>query len=190
MERRMRPDNVATWLREHGYLPGSASQENVPSWLLTWSVPLSEIDIAQLERVLTAVTTKLDGAPMSREVARRRRTTLNAVLRAAYRRQLIDHNPLDKAEWKLPTRNIAVDISTVPSYRDVIEIVDHVAGLRPMALATPPCSPLSGSRHAAVRGHRRSGRRPRTSERRLGSRRSSWRPHVSWDEVHIDRRSR
>jgi hypothetical protein len=27
------PDNVATWLREHGYRPGSASQENVPSWL-------------------------------------------------------------------------------------------------------------------------------------------------------------
>jgi integrase len=124
------PDGVATWLRELGYRPGSASQENLPSWLLKWSVPLSEIDTAQLERVLTAVTTKLDGAPMSREVARRRRTTLNAVLRAAYRRQLIDHNPLDTAEWKLPTRNIAVDISTVPSYRDVIEIVDHVAGLK------------------------------------------------------------
>ena len=61
------PDNVATWLREHGYRPGSASQENLPSWLLTWSVPLSEIDVAQLERVLTAVTTKLDGAPMSGE---------------------------------------------------------------------------------------------------------------------------
>jgi integrase len=43
---------------------------------------------------------------------------------------MIDHNPLDRVEWTLPTRNIAVDISTVPSYGDVIEIVDHVAGLK------------------------------------------------------------
>jgi hypothetical protein len=42
------------------------------------------------------------------------------VLKAAWRRQLIDQNPLDHSEWKIPTRNIAVDISTVPAYEDVI----------------------------------------------------------------------
>lgn len=104
-----------------------------------WSVPLSQVDTAQLEQVLTSATTKLDGFPMSREVARRRRTTLNAVLRAACRRQFIDHNPLDKSEWKLPTRNIAVDISTAPSYGDAIEIVDHVADLK-----------TDGARYAAL----------------------------------------
>jgi integrase len=130
---------VATWLRDHGYRPGSRDRESPPSWLLKWSVPLSDIDTAQLERVLTTVATKLDGSPMSREVARRRRTTLNTVLRAACRRQLIDHNPLDKSEWKLPTRNVSVDISTVPTYRDVLEIVDNVAGLK-----------TDGARYAAL----------------------------------------
>ncbi len=124
------PDDTAKWLRETGYRPGSAGRDDPPRWLLKWSIPLDDIDTALLERALAAVTTKSDGSPMSREVARRRRTTLNAVLRAAGRRRLIDHNPLDRVEWTLPTRNIAVDISTVPSYGDVIEIVDHVAGLR------------------------------------------------------------
>ncbi len=133
------PDHVATWLRGHGYRPGSKGQESPPTWLLRWSVPLVDIEVAQLEGVLAAVTTKRDGAPVARDVARRRRTTLNAVLSAACRRGHIGQNPLDKSEWKLPTRNIAVDISTVPSYGDVIEIVDHVAGLK-----------TDGARYAAL----------------------------------------
>jgi integrase len=123
------PEELATWLREHGYHPGAADRKRAPSWLVRWSVPLVEIETAQLERVLAAVTTKRDGAPVARDVARRRRTTLNAVLSAAARREFIDHNPLAKSEWKPPTRNLAVDISTVPSYDDVIEIVDHAADL-------------------------------------------------------------
>ena len=124
------PEGVATWLRERGYRLGTTERGHAPGWLLRWSVPLVEIETAQLERLLAAVTTKRDGASVARDVARRRRTILNAVLRAATRRELIDHNPLAKSEWKLPTRNIAVDISTVPSYGDVIEVVDHVAGLK------------------------------------------------------------
>lgn len=123
-------DDTVRWLREHGYRPGSPGRSDPPHWLLRWSVPLPDAESTLLERVLTKVTTKPDGSPMSREVARRRRSTLNAVLRAACRRRMIDQNPLDRVEWKLPTRNIAVDISTVPSYGDVIQIVDHVAGLK------------------------------------------------------------
>jgi integrase len=133
------PEAVAMWLREHGYRPGAVDRERAPGWLPRWSVPLVEIETAQLERVLAAVTTKRDGVRVARDVARRRRTTLNAVLSAATRRELVDHNPLDKSEWKLPTRSIAVDISTVPSYGDVIEIVDHVAGLK-----------TDGARYAAL----------------------------------------
>jgi integrase len=133
------PDDVATWLREHGYRPGATDRQSPPGWLDRWSVPLVEVEPAQLERVLAAVTTKRDGSPMARDVARRRRTALNAVLSAACRRELIDHNPLDKSEWTLPTRNITVDISTVPSYDDVAEIVDHVAGLK-----------TDGARYAAL----------------------------------------
>jgi integrase len=93
-------------------------------------VPLSDIEPALLERVLLGATTKLDGTPMSREVARRRRTTVNAVLRAAVRRDLLEQNPMDRIEWKPPSRSIAVDVSTLPSYGDVLDIVDYAASLR------------------------------------------------------------
>jgi integrase len=62
-------------------------------------------------------------------VVRRRRTTLGAVLRSAVRRGLIDTNPLDQVEWRAPERDMAVDVATVPSLADLVEIVAHVAGL-------------------------------------------------------------
>ena len=126
------------WLRQHGYRPGSGDRENSPNWLeVVGPVVRHRHDSARAGP--HDVATKLDGSPMSREVARRRRTTLNTVLRAACRRQLIDHNPMDQSEWKLPTRNVSVDISTVPTYRDVLEIVDHVAGFK-----------TDGARYAAL----------------------------------------
>jgi integrase len=133
------PPDVVDWLRMHGYRPSDGSLVEVPEWLDRWSVPMTDIDPALLERVLLAATTKRDGSPASREVARRRRTALNAVLRSAVRRGLLDHNPMDKIEWKAPSRNIAVDVSTLPSYGDVIEIVDLVASLE-----------TDGARYAAL----------------------------------------
>jgi hypothetical protein len=38
------PEEVVTWLREHGYHPWAMDQERRPGWLLRWSVPLVEIE--------------------------------------------------------------------------------------------------------------------------------------------------
>jgi integrase len=119
------PDDLGAWLRDVGYRPGASDHR----WLGRWSVPLADIDAALLERVLTAATTKRDGTNMAAAVVRRRRTTLGAVLRSAVRRGLIDANPLDQVEWRAPERDMAVDVATVPSLADVVEIVDHLAGL-------------------------------------------------------------
>ncbi|MGH9185039.1 MAG: hypothetical protein ACRD0U_04360 [Acidimicrobiales bacterium] len=45
---------------------------------------------------------------------------------------------MDRTEWKPPARTIAVDISTAPSYSDVLAISYYVAALR-----------TDGARHAA-----------------------------------------
>lgn len=130
---------LAGWLRQCGYRPGPAGQADVPALLRTWSVPLPDIDVQLLERVLHRITTKADGHPMSAEVARRRRNTLGAVLRSAVRRGLLATNPMERIEWRTPSRSITVDIGTVPSPRDVEDIVEHVASL---------CT--SGARFAAL----------------------------------------
>jgi hypothetical protein len=57
---------------------------------------------AVLETALTGATTRRDGVAMSPEVVRRRRTALNAVLRAAVRRELLSRNPMERAEWRVP----------------------------------------------------------------------------------------
>ncbi|MGH9188308.1 MAG: hypothetical protein ACRD0U_21275 [Acidimicrobiales bacterium] len=131
--------DVIDWLRVHGSRPGSAGWEPPPDWLGRWSVPLLDVDPALLESVRTRATTKLDGSPVSTEVARRRKTHLNSILRAAVRRGLLELNPMDRTEWKPPARTIAVEISTVPSYSDVLAISDYVAALR-----------TDGARYAAL----------------------------------------
>lgn len=125
----MPPEDIG-WLREHGYRPDSPKGADHPEWLDRWSLPLHEmIDPAPVERALTAATTKLDGTPVARDVARRRRGTLAAVCKAAVRRNKMEHNPLTVAEWSSPAPNVAVDISVVPSPTEMVEIVDHVATL-------------------------------------------------------------
>lgn len=122
------PDEVAQWARSDGYQPGSTGWYSPPAWLRRWSLPLDEITPRDLERVLLAITTKQDGKPMSAAVARRRKNTIGAVLRAAVRRDLIDRNPMDRVEWKTPSRDMTIDVATVPSIEDIVAIIKHVAG--------------------------------------------------------------
>jgi integrase len=82
-------------------------------------------------------------------VARRRKNTLGAVLRAAVRRDLLDRNPMDRIEWRTPTRDLTVDVATVPSVTDVLQLVEHVAGRRGRAryyAALFACVGLAGMR--------------------------------------------
>jgi len=133
------PAGLGNWLREAGYRPGSPPEGEGETWMHRWSVPLSDINPALLERVLSTVTTKMDGTATVASVARRRRGVLGAVLRAAVRRGLIDTNPLDRVEWRTPGRNLAIDVSTVPTPADIRMIVDHVAAW-----------PTAGARYAAL----------------------------------------
>ena len=123
------PDEVVDWLRSDGYIPGSDGWSSPPAWLTRWSLPLDQITPRVLERVLTEITTRQDGNPMSASVARRRKNSLGAVLRAAVRRDLLDRNPLDRVEWRAPTRDLTIDVATVPSMADALTLVDHVMGL-------------------------------------------------------------
>ena len=165
------PANVAYWLRLHGYRPGPATGSAPPAWLMQWSVPLPEIDPALLESVLLAVTTKRDGTQVSREVARRRRTALNAVLRAAVRRALIHDNPMDRVEWRAPSRSIEVDVSLLPSYDDVLAILDHVASLRTAGARYAAFLRHDWHRgHPTFGGHRPGLRRPRAATEGMGAR--------------------
>jgi integrase len=44
-----KPGDLADWLRQHGYRPGSTGWSSVPGWLEAWAVPLAEINPALLD---------------------------------------------------------------------------------------------------------------------------------------------
>jgi hypothetical protein len=134
-----KPDDLADWLRHHGYRPGSLGWSAVPSWLEAWSVPLAEVSPALLETVLHGVSTKADSTPLVASVARRRRNTIGSILRSAVRRGILDADPMVRIEWRAPSASIAVDVALVPSPDDVEDIVDCVAEL-----------PFGSARYAAL----------------------------------------
>lgn len=151
------PAEVVDWLRSDGYIPGSDGWSTPPAWLIRWSLPLDEITPRVLEQVLVAVTTRQDGKPMTASVARRRKNTLGAVLRVAVRRDVVDRNPMDRVEWRTPTRDLTIDIATVPSMADVLALVDHVVGLDSAAArygALFACVGLAGLRPSEAIGLR------------------------------------
>jgi integrase len=48
-------------------------------------------------------------------------------LKSAVRRGVIPFNPLERVEWRTPSRSLELDISTVPTPADVIAIAEDVA---------------------------------------------------------------
>lgn len=136
------PEQLGIWLRNVGYTaPRIVSPEDEPydEWLRRWSVPLDAMPPGLIEATLDAVSLRKDGKPVSPAVIRRRRNSLKSVLSAAVRRGLIDANPMDRVEWKVPQRSIALDVSRVASVIDVDEVVEYVWTL-----------PRGGSRYAAL----------------------------------------
>lgn len=101
--------------------------------------PLDEITPGLLERALSLGTIRIDGLSMSAAGIKRRRTQLNAVLRAAVRRGLIVSNPMERVEWKAPERSLEVDVATVPSPADVASVVELAWSV-----------PTSGAKYAAL----------------------------------------
>lgn len=137
------PAEIVDWLRADGYIPGSDGWADVPAWLDRWSIPLDEITPHLLERVLTEITTRQDGKAMTAAVSRRRRNTLGAVLRAAVKRDLLVSNPLDKAEWRTPERDMTIDVATVPSTPTCSPSSTTSPRSTRTPLATAFCSPAS-----------------------------------------------
>lgn len=133
------PAGLADWLRTVGYRPGTSPLGPPAAWLERWSIALHEIEPPLIEAVLASVCSKADGGATVPSVARRRRGTFGAVLRAAVRRGLLATNPMDRVEWRAPIGAQAIDVATVPAPGDVLAVVDHVAAL-----------PSSGARYAAV----------------------------------------
>ena len=133
------PAGLADWLRTVGYRPGTSPNGAPNAWLERWSIGLHEIQPPLAEAVLVTVCSKADGGATVPAVARRRRGTFGAVLRAAVRRELLATNPMDRIEWRAPIGAQAIDVATVPAPGDVLAIVDHVAAL-----------PSSGARYAAL----------------------------------------
>ena len=133
------PEGLADWLRRVGYRPGTTPEGAPVAWLDRWSIALHEIEPPLIETVLAAVCSKADGGATVPAVARRRRGTFGAVLRAAARRGLLATNPMERVEWRAPVGAVAIDVATVPAPTDVLAIVDHVASL-----------PSSGARYAAL----------------------------------------
>ena len=139
------PTGLAKWLRETGYVTGAEIDpaDPIARWLERNSVLLAELNAPLLEDVLTAATTKRDGSASATEVIRRRRNMLNSALKMAVRRDHLQANPMDKVEWRVPDRTISVDITTVPSFRDIKELVEFT-------LATPTAAARYGALFACV----------------------------------------
>lgn len=73
------------------------------------------------------------------------------------RRDLLDRNPLDRIEWRTPSRDLTIDVATVPSMTDVLDVVDHVADLDSPAArygALFGCVGLTGLRPSEAIGRR------------------------------------
>lgn len=125
------PPGLAQWLREVGYNIGVERVVGPESaWLDRWSIPLATIEPMPLERALSAATTKADGRSNVASVVKRRRDLINAVLRAAVRRRLLDSNPMERVEWRIPRQSSQVDVSVLPTMADVDELVAAVSSLR------------------------------------------------------------
>jgi len=133
------PNGLADWLRQTGYRPGATPAGAPVAWLERWSIPLHEIQPSLIETVLASVCSKADGRATVPAVARRRRGTFGAVLRAAVRRGMLTTNPMERVEWRAPVGTAAIDVATVPAPSDILAIVGHVAAL-----------PSSGARYAAL----------------------------------------
>ena len=100
------------------------------AWLDRWSLQLRDITPVVLEGALRAATTKRDGGVMAASVVQRRRNLVSSVFKAAVRRELIEVNPMDRMELRLPKRSMEVDVAVLPTVADVDEIVRHILALR------------------------------------------------------------
>lgn len=104
------PEGFIRWLRATALSPEGPVDDGSAhlAWVEQWSAPLAELDPPLLEHALRVTTSKADGTPTAVSVARRRRNMLSTVLRAAVRRGIVPTNPLDRVEWRTPSRSLTL----------------------------------------------------------------------------------
>jgi integrase len=124
------PPGLRAWLRNDGLPPGGEPAGDFTGWLEQWSVPLTALEPAILEAALRKATTNRDGTAAAATVARRRRNQVSTALTSAVRRGVIPFNPIERVEWRTPSRGLELDISTVPAPADVTALADDVGALR------------------------------------------------------------
>jgi integrase len=106
------------------------SDQRWQTWFDRWSLPLREVTDVDLVDFLEAVrTTGLDGtrrtvAPNSMA---RTRTVVRAAFTSARKRRLIDWDPWDAVEWKLPPDEDKIDPDLVMDQAQVLGLAARVA---------------------------------------------------------------
>ncbi|MEO7980588.1 MAG: tyrosine-type recombinase/integrase [Sporichthyaceae bacterium] len=123
----------------HPEASGHADQR-VWDWLLSHSLPVADLDLAAVEKVLDAFAARADGKPghLAASSIRRRRTALNTALTDAVKRGLLTANPLLASDWKVPKINHAVDL------RLLLDVEDFEALHATLRAGTPAAARLAG----------------------------------------------
>jgi integrase len=112
----------------------SAADREWKSFFTRWSLPLRSINDGHLQDFLERVrTTATDGsarliAPTTLDATRR---AVRAAFRSAQKRRLIDWNPWDGVDWKLPTGEDDLRVELVMDPEQVLTLAEACAQTHP-----------------------------------------------------------
>lgn len=100
-------------------LPVPEEEAAALKWLDARSIPVGDLADADVtRRALNAVATKMDGKPAAANtVARKHSVLYNALKYAVHEKQLLDANPIDRIDWKVPEKAEEIDRSVVANPR-------------------------------------------------------------------------
>jgi integrase len=120
---RTRPDPMvlSTAIQHHLLTPSPSRRKGAPTpeqeaalkWLGRYSLPLSEMTVEHVDRLLGDISRTRAGAEVAPRTMRRRRAALSGALNFAVSRRLLDTSPLELSDWKMEEVDDAVPVSTV-----------------------------------------------------------------------------
>lgn len=120
-------------------------------WIEGASVPLRELEKATTARTgLEALARLTDGTQAAASTFTRKRATYYNALRYAVELELIQGNPLDRVQWKVPKKVEIVDPRVVANPVQVRTILDEVHKIRPSLVAFFGCLYFAAMRPGEV----------------------------------------
>jgi integrase len=109
-------------------------------WIEDASLPVTALNKASTTRgALQALATLLDGSRAAPSTFTRKRATFYNLLRYALEAELLQANPLDRVQWKVPKKVEAVDPRVVANPTQVRRILAKLAKRRPDLVAFFAC---------------------------------------------------